>query len=588
MVLVMVLCCLCTIAQNLQKFEQNGKYGLKDAVGTIVVPAKYDELQYPVPNYHQKYPPLHRVMLNGKYGFIDNYGKEIIPCKYDYTRGYGYKNTKWLAGVCLNGKYGYIDTFDNVVIPFQYERGMDFVHDMAAVVMNNKVGFINVYGNLVVPCQYDVLNIHDSLGINVCHTFLEGIVAVKKNGKYGFINKEGAILTDFKYDDMKMYSSGGKYEMIYMGKTVYIDECGNEYNSYNECFNVSHNCNTNILSNQLPTITFQSPSSSTSTSYRLKACIKSNSQISSAKVTVNGSVVINNSRGIDPVVNNDCAYFIDQNLTLRSGSNTIVVSVTNAKGTENKTLNVTVSGTHPTPPQPMQTDKRIALVVGIKNYRYTSPLKNTINDANAIESKLKQCGFEVIKKTDLRTAADVQNAINDFGARARNGYDVALFFYSGHGINYNNESWIAPTDAQISCLQDIPKQCANAGWIMDATSGVKNRIVIFDACRNLPNLRDCENPHRDIEGHINGITEFKKGGGAFIAYATSFGEVSGDGPDGGNGIYTGELLKVLDIPNLNILDVFSETATRVHNKTKGNQNPTNTSAFYSRFIFNKK
>ena len=567
MVLVMVLCCLCTIAQNLQKFEQNGKYGLKDATGNIVVPAKYDYMVYAVcPNC----APLHMVKFNGKYGFIDNYGKEVIPCKYDYTRGYGVENTKWLAVVCLNGKYGYIDTFDNVVIPFQYEFGDDFINDMAPVVKNNKLGFINVSGNIVVPCQFDVEYMYDGIGKGLSSSFWPGFAAVKTNGKYGFIDMNGNYLTDFKYDSVNytVTSWGGFYKVGYMGKHLWIDKCGNEYNSRDKCYKEHRNCNTNILPNQLPTITFQSPSSSTSTSYRLKACIKSNSQISSAKVTVNGSVVINNSRGIDPVVNNDCAYFIDQNLTLRSGSNTIVVSVTNAKGTENKTLNVTVSGTHPTPPQP--------------------PLKNTINDANAIESKLKQCGFEVIKKTDLRTAADVQNAINDFGARARNGYDVALFFYSGHGINYNNESWIAPTDAQISCLQDIPKQCANAGWIMDATSGVKNRIVIFDACRNLPNLRDCENPHRDIEGHINGITEFKKGGGAFIAYATSFGEVSGDGPDGGNGIYTGELLKVLDIPNLNILDVFSETATRVHNKTKGNQNPTNTSAFYSRFIFNKK
>ncbi len=319
----------------------------------------------------------------------------------------------------------------------------------------------------------------------------------------------------------------------------------------------------------------------------MRACVKSSSQISNALVIVNGIEVFN-SRGISVVNNNGCDFSVDKTLNLNNGNNSIAISVTNAFGTSSESFTVYVTNVGNNNTNRINSEKRIALIIGIANYRNTSKLRNTINDANAMESKLRQCGFYVIKRNDLQTASEIQNVINDFGAQARNSnYDVALFFYAGHGINYDNESWIVPTNANLHCVEQIPNECANAGWIMDATSGVKNRIVIFDACRNLPDLKKCNSMSRDIEGHITpGITSFRKGGGAFVAYACSPGETSGDGPEGGNGIYTGELLKMLDRPNMNILDVFSETATNVHNKTNAMQNPWNTSAFYGKFIFN--
>ncbi len=385
--------------------------------------------------------------------------------------------------------------------------------------------------------------------------------------------------------------SSNQIQAIYYHKIgLYIVTAGVHLNYGNNSIGVSvrntegtTSNNMNIcVSNATPaTINLLSSTSSTSTSYNLRAGIKSSSKVTNITVSAN------NSRGINSVVNDGYDFILNRNLILNYGRNVINVSVTNSAGaTVSEDFFVEVKGE----PMPVvTTEKRIALVIGNSNYRNgISYLRNTINDANAMERKLQQCGFYVIKRTDLQTAAQIQNAINDFGATARNGnYDVAMFFYAGHGISYNTESWIVPTNANINCLQDIPKQCANAGWIMDATEGVKNRIVVFDACRNLPNFSNCGYTPRSIEDHINGITSFKRGNNAFVAYACGPGETSGDGY-GNNGVYTEELLKVLDIPNKNILDVFSETASRVHNKTNGAQNPFNTSAFYSKFIFNRK
>lgn len=329
----------------------------------------------------------------------------------------------------------------------------------------------------------------------------------------------------------------------------------------------------------LPTITIQSPSSSASTSYRLKACIKSNSQISSVKVTANGSVVINNSRGIDPVVNNDCAYFIDQNLTLRSGSNTIVVSVTNAKGTESKTLNVTVSGTPPTPPQPQKTERRIAFVVGNSNYQNAVSLKNPVNDATDIAAKLKEFGFTVILRSNLNRE-NFDNAISDFGRQAKN-YDVALFYYAGHGIQYKSNNYLIPIDARLTEEYKIQYECVNAGIVLSAIENVNKKIVILDACRNNP---FSESWHRSLEEY--GLAQMNAPDATFIAYSTSPNKTAVDG-FGRNSPFTAAFLEVLNVRGLSISDVFMKVNQKVRAATNNRQKPWTSNSFYENFIFNK-
>ena len=48
---------------------------------------------------------LAEVKLNGKYGIIDKSGTLVIPCKYDWAFSF----SEGLAEVKLNGKYGYVN-----------------------------------------------------------------------------------------------------------------------------------------------------------------------------------------------------------------------------------------------------------------------------------------------------------------------------------------------------------------------------------------------------------------------------------------------------------------------------------------------
>ena len=75
---------------------------------------------------------------------------------------------------------------------------------------------------------------------------------------------------------------------------------------------------------------------------------------------------------------------------------------------------------------------RLALVIGNSDYLHVQKLNNPKNDANDIESVLKNLGFDVIKMLDAELS-DIQKAVNDFLQRLDE-YATGLLFYAGHGM----------------------------------------------------------------------------------------------------------------------------------------------------------
>ncbi len=103
---------LFTAAQaQLEPYEENGKYGYKDAEGKVIVKAIYDDA-------FKFSEGLAQVKLNEKYGLIDQNGKEITPIKYDEISDF--KDGR--ARVKLNEKYGYIDKTGKEIIPLNYDE----------------------------------------------------------------------------------------------------------------------------------------------------------------------------------------------------------------------------------------------------------------------------------------------------------------------------------------------------------------------------------------------------------------------------------------------------------------------------------
>ena len=84
---------------------------------------------------------------------------------------------------------------------------------------------------------------------------------------------------------------------------------------------------------------------------------------------------------------------------------------------------------------------RVALVIGNGAYK-EGPLRNPVNDARILKNVLMRAGFQV-SLLENGNKRQMLKAVKDFGKKLRKS-DVALFYFSGHGVQYMDRNWIFP------------------------------------------------------------------------------------------------------------------------------------------------
>jgi Caspase domain len=230
----------------------------------------------------------------------------------------------------------------------------------------------------------------------------------------------------------------------------------------------------------------------------------------------------------------------------------------------------------PAPAQEFNSEQKIALVIG--NARYPgAPLRNPVNDARAMADKLERLGFQVtlLENADNR---DMARAVGAFGATITRG-GVGLFYYAGHGLQVRGRNFLVPIDARIESEASVLVEAIEADSVLEQMAAAGNRlnIVILDACRNNPF-------ERRFRGSSAGLAQTEAPTGSLIAYATAPGKVASDGDDA-NGLYTGELLRVLEEPGLKVEDVFKRVRARVAAATNNQQVPWEASSLTGDFYF---
>ncbi|CAF3782102.1 unnamed protein product [Rotaria sp. Silwood1] len=82
-----------------------------------------------------------------------------------------------------------------------------------------------------------------------------------------------------------------------------------------------------------------------------------------------------------------------------------------------------------------QPRRKLALVIGIDNYKSGKILKTAIKDACDMSSKLESIGFTTNgPKLDL-TCEQMEHAVVEFKHSIEEG-DMALFYFAGHGMQW--------------------------------------------------------------------------------------------------------------------------------------------------------
>jgi uncharacterized caspase-like protein len=236
-------------------------------------------------------------------------------------------------------------------------------------------------------------------------------------------------------------------------------------------------------------------------------------------------------------------------------------------------------------------ERRVALVIGNGSYK-SAPLKNPVNDAEAMSTALKGLGFEVILKEDasLNTMID---AMRDFSRRAQQA-QVRVFYFAGHGMQVRGRNYLVPVDAVMQNEEDVARNSADVNDLLDRLGQMKTglNIVILDACRNNPftgmpvlTADGRVIRSRSLGGPKAGLAQVDAPNGTLVAFATAPGSVAIDGANYKNSLYTKHLLENITVPGVPVEQMFKRVRMAVAQETNRAQVPWESSSLMGDFCF---
>ncbi|HNB82640.1 MAG TPA: WG repeat-containing protein, partial [Chitinophagaceae bacterium] len=205
------------------------RWGVIRKNGKEVVPPLYEEIRI---DEHPLYKFL--VKKNGKAGILDPNGKILLPCMYDYTEGYndnyhkvgvgfqghyislekdlqvpriqGYiRERPYACGVyvCFNekGKLNLLNALNEPVL----KEAADYIEpvgelDLFIVKQQNRFGLINGRGKFIIPLEWDTLEYHYGLQL-----FLGN-----KNGGMQIFTKEGQPIHHPPFEEIESALGNGE------------------------------------------------------------------------------------------------------------------------------------------------------------------------------------------------------------------------------------------------------------------------------------------------------------------------------------------------------------------------------------------
>jgi Caspase domain len=192
--------------------------------------------------------------------------------------------------------------------------------------------------------------------------------------------------------------------------------------------------------------------------------------------------------------------------------------------------------------------KRVALVIGNDSYQSVTPLQNARSDARAVARVLERDGFNVTLKEDV-TLKGMKDALRTFKGQISGG-DEAVFYYSGHGVQFGGTNYLIPVDLVPQSEEQVVDDALPLQRVLDDLQDQKARfaLAIVDACR--------DNPFRGTGRVIGsrGLAPVTAATGQMVLYSAGAGQEALDrlGPKDSdpNGVFTRVLIQEMTKPGL--------------------------------------
>lgn len=207
---------------------------------------------------------------------------------------------------------------------------------------------------------------------------------------------------------------------------------------------------------------------------------------------------------------------------------------------------------------PAEAARKLALVIGINNYKEVPKLEKAVGDAKAIAESLGGLGFQVTTALDL-DRRNLNLALSKLYASIEPG-DTVLVHYSGHGVQIENDNYLLPADVpapEDGNAELLKSESLRLLTLVDTITqkGAGATILIIDACRNNPFATGGK---RAIGG-TRGLANVATAKGTFIMYSAGAGQTALDRLNDADGtatsVYTRVLLARLAAPGMKLRDL---------------------------------
>ena len=191
---------------------------------------------------------------------------------------------------------------------------------------------------------------------------------------------------------------------------------------------------------------------------------------------------------------------------------------------------------------------RVALVIGNDSYQHVTALRNARADARAIARAFEKVGYQVQLKLDVNEKA-MKDAIRTFKGKVTGG-DVAVFYFSGHGVQLGGANYLLPIDIRGDNEDQVKDEAVPLQRVLDDLQDQRARfsLAIIDACRNNP----FKGAGRALSGR--GLAVTAAATGQMVLFSAGAGQQAldslGPGDKNPNGLFTRVLLKEMERPGL--------------------------------------
>lgn len=226
------------------KIKQNGKYGIIDYNGKIVIKPKYDSIvairnssdfvatgkdsdgetvqtyinynDFSVESSYRKYNTLRYEYLwnatDNSAVFVQNDNGEIYKDDLKAALPESVRGVKDVDGEYVgDGTYGLYINGKNIM-GMIYSGAGCFSNGMAAFKSNGVWGYIDSNGKTVLPFGYDAVKGYSAFGgVDTPYESYDGYVTVTKDGKFGVFTNEGKAVTDMSYEGATPVVGGRAY-----------------------------------------------------------------------------------------------------------------------------------------------------------------------------------------------------------------------------------------------------------------------------------------------------------------------------------------------------------------------------------------